>query len=334
MRITPNIIYSQLNRSIDQTNETLGRLTEMLATNKKFLAPSEDVTAATRALDYKVSISSNDQYQQNIDHAQNRLKFTDAVLTTTSKMLSDIKDLANISEGAVDPATLTILSQQVYQYRDQLASVANSRYLGQYLFSGFRTDLQPYAAGTFVYQGDTGVMNVLISQANTLPVNLTGDSTFSYTLAAPTVKQLGGGQYVHYTPGAGTTVNVEIRDTTDTAVLDTFSFSNVIQMTDVLGAAIGTGNALRVQALSDPFGQVGDQMRNAQAEVGSRLNRLQDQTDWITSSTNTLKDALSSVEDANINEIAISLQKTNVALQALYAASSKIMQQSLFNFLT
>jgi len=333
MRITPNIIYEQMSRSLNHTTEDLSRLSEMLATNKRILAPSDDITGSTRALDYRVNISSNNQYQQNIDHASNALKFTDDVLTAASKMLGEVNDLAHISAGAVDPVSQNILSQQVLQFRDQLASVSNSRYLGQYLFSGFRTDLQPYTAGTFAYQGDSGVMNVMINQSSTLPVNLTGDSTFSYTLAAPTVTQLASGQYIHYTPGAGTTVNVEIRDSTDTAVLDTFSFSNMIQMTDVLGSAIGTNNALRVQALAQPFDIVRDQIRNAQAEVGSRLNRLQDQTEWLTSSTNTLKDALSSVEDANINEVAMGLQKTNVALQALYAASSKIMQQSLFDFL-
>jgi flagellar hook-associated protein 3 FlgL len=323
-----------MTQALDRTMEDYARLNEILGNGKKIQAPSDDVTGMMRALDYRVSISDNTQFQRNIDQASNSLNFTNTVLTSLVSTLGNVKQLAiSAMSGTLDAQEQAILGQQARQFRDQLLDLGNAKYLNQYLFSGYRTDLQPYAAGTYAYQGDSGVMNVMIAQGSAVPVNVTGTSTLSYTLAAPMVQQISSGNYVHYTPGAGTTVNVEIRDSTDTAVLDTFSFSNIIQMTDLLSTAIGANNTRRIQALATPFDQAQNQLATTQADVGSRLVRLKDQTTWLTQSTNTTKNSLSSVEDADMNDTAVKLQKTNVALQALYAASSKIMSMSLFDFL-
>jgi len=322
---------------MQKTMENYARLNQVLGSGKKILSPSDDVSGSTRALAYRVNINGNTRYQQNIDQATARLNVTDTVLTQLYSTLSDVKGLVTQSAGGtMDAATRTSLSFEASLFRDQLADLANTKYLNQYLFSGFRTSTQPYSASTvpaYQYQGDSGVMNVMIDHAATLPVNVTGDSAFSAALAAPAVQQIGSGNYVHYTPGAGTTVNVEIRDNTDTAVLDTFSYSNIMQMTDLLSTAISTNDTLRIQALVTPFSQAQDQLATTQADVGARLLRLKDQSSLLTQGTNTLQTALAAVEDADMTATGVELQKTNVALQALYAASSKIMSQSLFDFL-
>jgi flagellar hook-associated protein 3 FlgL len=328
------MIYDQLMRALQKNQEEYAELNNRLATEKKILKPSDDVMGTVRAMDYRVSITSNDQYMRNIDGATNNLKLTDTVLTSLSDTLSKIKELALGSmSGTTDPDIQAAYARQAGQLRDHLYEIANTKVGDRYLFAGFRTNQQPYAAGTYNYQGDNGIINSPIDRGAAIPINVTGNETFSYTLAAPYVKQISSGLNVHYTPGAGTTVNVEIRDAADTVVLDTFSYSNVMQMTDLLGSAISANDRSRIEALIDPLNGVRNQVVTAQSDVGARLSSLKDQSYSLTLNTNTLKDVLSSTEDADMTETAMQLQKANTTLQALYASSSRILSQSLLDFL-
>ena len=331
------MIYDQMLRALQQSQQDYAVLNDRLAKNKKILAPSDDVMGAMRSLAYRVSINSNGQYQRNIDGATTNLKLTSTTLSTYYDVLGSIRKLllTNMS-GSPDPTNSAGNAEIAGQLRDEIFGLAITNAGGRFLFSGFRTNQQPYAAGTYAYQGDNGVINVPIDQGAAMPLNVTGNEAFSYSIGAPGTtysKQIGGGLNVHYTQGAGTTINVEIRGTDDTTVLDTFSFSNVMQMTDTLSSALGSNNTSRIEAMVDPFNRIQDQVAAVQSDVGSRLTSLTDQSNKLTQNTNTLSDVLSSTEDADMTETAMQLQKANTSLQALYAASAKILSQSLLDFL-
>jgi flagellar hook-associated protein 3 FlgL len=225
------------------------------------------------------------------------------------------------------------ISKEVAQLRDQILSLSNSKLGDRYVFSGLMTDIQPFNSTTFNYQGDSGAINVIIDKEAVMPINVPGSDTFSYTLSAEDVIQLSDGKYIHYIPGAGTTVNVEVRDTDDTTVLDSFSFSNFIQMTDVLNSALKDNNLLRITALLKPLDNAHNQVINIQADTGARLNRLDDQKTRLYEGNLNLKTALSNTEDADLAEIATELAKTDAAMQALRQSSARLLSQSLLDFL-
>jgi len=328
------MLYDQLLRSLQQGQEDYSTLSSRLATGKKILAPSDDVMGTLRAMDYRVSISDNDQFKRNVDGASVNLTLTSTVLTSVSDTVAKARDLAlNGAGGISDPDIRASLSQEAAQLRDHLYDMSITKTGDRYLFGGFRTNAQPYAAGTYDYQGDNGVINVPIDRSAVMPMNVPGSDVFSYSLPAPATKQISGGLNVHYTPGAGTTVNVEIRDATDTTVMDNFSFSNVIQMTDLLSTAIGSNDTARIEALAEPFSQAQGRVNIVQADVGARVDSLKDQTTLLGQSTNSLKNTLSSTEDADMTETAMQLQKADVTLQALRATSAKVLSQSLLDFL-
>ena len=337
MRITPFTIFNQLTQSLDRTLKDYSILNNKLSTGKKILAPSDDPNGTMRSLDYKLRINNNGQYKQNIDFVSTSLNFTNTIMTSVNTALSTITSLvtknASGPQDAMNQATDSALAGSL---KDTLLSLANTKYMNQYIFSGFASDVKPYDAGTVLpydYQGDAGVVNVQIDTGATMQANVTGNNAFSYTLAAPKVVKLAGGENVHYTPGAGTAVTVDIYDTTDTTILDTFSFSNVIQMTDVLSTAISTNNTTRIQALVDPFTQYQTQAITVQTDIGTRLSRLDDQTTLLTQGTDAMKSALSNVEDANTLEVIAQLKQTEVTLQALRDSASRVLSQSLFDFL-
>ncbi len=329
------MIFQQATRNLGKAFETYGGLNERLATGKKINKPSDDVTGIMRAMDYRVEISGADQYQRNIDEASSRLKVSDTALSSAADTLASIRTLIAMSmSGSQDQAIRDGYALQAAGFRDHLADLANSTYRGQYLFSGYRTDIRPYTAGpAYLYQGDSGVMNTAIDQTATAAVNVPGEQAFSYTLAVAETKQISGGRFVHYTPGVGTTIDVEIRDTDDLTVLDAFSFSNAMQMTDLLSAAASANDTLRIEALEGPFKKISTQVLTVQADVGARLSRLNDQADRLRANTVSIKNALTAVEDADLLQTATELKKVEVTLQSLRESASRILSQSLLDFL-
>lgn len=328
------MIYNQIARQLEKNLGNLGEINARLASGKRINKPSDDPIGLVRALDYRLSIGSNNQYERNIEEAGAQLGFVDTVLTSLSDAVVEAKKAAVTgASGVLDSVTRTALARHTLQLRDSFLSLGNSTFRGRFIFSGFRTDIPAFDAVAFAYQGDNGVINAPIDRAAVMPVNLSGSDVFGYVLSAPDVIQISGGRYVHYTPGGGTAVNVEIRDTDDTTVLDTFSFSNVIQMMDLLSQAVNANDVLRIESLIKPFDLVHQRVISAQAEVGTRLGSLNGQTERLGSSTLILSNLLSETEDADIAQTAVELNKAETALKALLKSSADILSTSLMDFL-
>ncbi len=92
MRIASAILYNQLARGLKNNLTVLNELSTRLATGKKINTPSDDVLGTVKAMDYKLSISQNDQYGQNLTEANNYLEFNDTVLSQVSNTLDELKN--------------------------------------------------------------------------------------------------------------------------------------------------------------------------------------------------------------------------------------------------
>jgi flagellin-like hook-associated protein FlgL len=101
------------------------------------------------------------------------------------------------------------------------------------------------------------------------------------------------------------------------------------------GSGLSDSKSLnRIAALAIPLEKAQKQVLTVQNEVGFRQTNLNDQKTKLDASTVSLQNAQSQIEDANMNETIIDLQKISTALEALRLSSSKILSKSLFDFLT
>lgn len=334
MRITSFMLYEQFARYLQTNMKDFAKFNARLATGKKINSLSDDVIGSIKALDYKVNISANEQYKRNIAEAKTLLDFTNTVLNSVAKILPDIRNIALSSvSGSLSAEERAAFAYQTALFRDNLLALSNSKFRERYIFSGFRTDIEAFNNATFVYQGDSGIINVMVDRNTVLPVNIPGSSVFAYTLNTPEVIQINNGRFVHYTPAGGTTINVEIRDTDNVTVLDTFSFSNLIQMADILSSAISSGNTMRIEALLKPFNAITNQVLSSQADIGTRANTLNSLDKQLADNNLTLGNILSKTEDADMTETIMEVNKADTALQALREASRKVLAQSLMDFL-
>lgn len=326
------MIFNQLTGSLGSTLKDYSTLNDMLSSGKKLLAPSDDPGGLMRAIDYKVGISANTQFGQNINLISTQLKFTNTTLESAQNALATVM---GFTTKTIDPQTQASDAQIAASWKNTLLDLANMTYGGQSVFAGFKSDTQAYASGTYDYQGDAGLVNVPVDRGSSVAVNVPGSSAFSYTIGpeGTTYTKLVNGQNVHYTQGPGTTINVDIYDPTDTTVLDSFQFSNVIQMADLVSTSIQSNDTMRLAALREPFSKAQSQMIASITDVGQRIAELDNRSAWLTQNTSLLKSALSPIEDADQLEVIAKLKQTEITLSAIRDSASRVLSQSLLDFL-
>jgi flagellar hook-associated protein 3 FlgL len=180
MRITSSMIFNQVTRSLQRNLKALADPSERLSTGKRINKPSDDPTGMSRAMDYKARIEENEQYMRNTDDAYSFLQYADTVMSSVANSLTRAKELS--IQGATETQSAesrASIAEEVAGLRDEMLAAANSKLRDRYIFSGFKIDTAPFDA-SYIYQGDSGEMNVMIDRTATAAVNITGSKAFSY----------------------------------------------------------------------------------------------------------------------------------------------------------
>jgi flagellar hook-associated protein 3 FlgL len=338
--------------------EDYAKLNNQLASGKKINKPSDDIIGMTRALDYRLSINTAEQYKSNIEEANFHLQFTDTVLNSVSNSLLKLKELLSMGGNNQTEENRAFYSQQASEWRDFLLELSNSKLRDRYIFSGYKTDQIAFSYNTgtqrYDYNGDLGEIQIPFDTGAILPLNIQGSKAFSFTLEGPLPSELPDGTQINYSqatdPVTGTTtITVEIGNSGDPEY-DTFSFSNIMDVANTLsfaweykdtdGSDLNSDPAIcermatnRLLALSIPLDAARNQVLQAQAEIGTRQVHLDDQKTRLDNTTLNLKNALTETEDADMDETITEILKTETALQALRESASRILSQSLLDFL-
>lgn len=180
MRITSSMIFNQVTRSLQRNLKALADPSERLSTGKRINKPSDDPSGMSRAMDYKARIEENKQYMRNTDDAYSFLQYADTVMSSVTSSLTRAKELA--IQGATETQSSesrASIAEEVSGLRDEILASANSKLRDRYIFSGFKIDTASFDS-SYIYQGDSGEMNVMIDRTATVAVNITGSRAFSY----------------------------------------------------------------------------------------------------------------------------------------------------------
>lgn len=292
MRVTSFMIFSQLTSSLQRNLGKIASLHTSLSSGKKIDKPSDDIPGLMRAMDYKLNINYNEQYKRNINEAVNHLEFTGQIMSSVSDALMRAKELAiSGSSDTLNENDRMAIAKEIGQIRDHILNLSNTRFRGRYIFSGFKTDVQPFDSGTFAYNGDSGDIRVDIDRDTYIVINIHGDAAFSY-----------GG----------------------------ISFAKTL---DDLRIALENNDSSGIRASLDSIDNAINQTINVSADIGARLNRLDDQINRLDDSTLNLRSILSDTEDTDLAEVLSEISKTQTALEALRASSARALSQSLLDFL-
>jgi flagellar hook-associated protein 3 FlgL len=160
MRIsTASIHHSALTALLSQQS-VLSKTQTQIASGKRVQTPADDPVAAVHIMELQRALAESDQFNQNADMAKNRLTLEEQALAELGSLVTRVRDITVQGNNAsVDPASRRMLATEVRSRLKELVDIANRRDAnGEYLFSGYATQTQPFAqtGGTITYFGDQG----------------------------------------------------------------------------------------------------------------------------------------------------------------------------------
>lgn len=178
MRVTHRMLVDTLTANLADSARRLQKVQDELSSGQRLRRPSDDPPAVAKALTLRDVVAVNDQYLRNIDISVAWLNATDSSLGTLGQVLLRAKELAvQGANGALGPAELAALGQEVDQLLGGALQVVNSTLGDDHLFAGYQTATLPFSVSgsTVVYAGDGGAMQREIGKATLVPINVTGD---------------------------------------------------------------------------------------------------------------------------------------------------------------
>jgi flagellar hook-associated protein 3 FlgL len=296
MRVNP-LYMTNLVGSLDATSSSEAQLTEELASGSRVNSLSDDPVATGQNVLLSAQIGSDDSFSQTASTTQSMLQVSDSALSTVVSQLTSAISLATeANNGTLNAGDLESISNQLAGIRDEVLSMANTTYLGRYVFSGSQGGTAPYTLDTTTspaaatYKGDSDVEYLQTPSGQKIQLNLPGNQIFSAagTDVLGTLNQLVA-DYASGTPSA-------------TAAADT----------EALGTALGHVTQQRV--LID----------NSMSRLTAAENYTQSEGTQLTSAQTTLL-------QADVGQVATQLSTAETQQAALSQVIATLGKQSLFN---
>jgi flagellar hook-associated protein 3 FlgL len=288
--------------TIDNLQRSLGKLQTIqgkLSSGKELNRPSDNPSATSAALQYRTDIRRGDQYSRNAQDGLDRLGLADATLTSMMDQVHRARDLAlKGANASMSPEEREAMASEVDTIREGLIAQANADYLGHPIFAGTFSNATGTTAAydsNGVYLGDNGALLRTVGKGTAAPVSVTGPEAF------------GTGSTSLFAVLGSISTNLRSANPTDTANL----------------AAVDLGN----------LDTVATTMQNTLAQVGARYNRLDTIKTQNEDRMVALKGSLADVEDIDLPKTITDLTLQQTAYQAALAATAKMIQPSLVDFL-
>jgi len=190
MRISTSMIFDAGVSGINQQMATALHLQEEVSSGKRVVRPSDDPVAAAQAVQVQQAQDINTQLATNQDNAKSALGIEDTNLSTANDLLTRVRELAvQAGSSTLTSANRQAIATELRTDYDQLMGIANATDgTGQYLFSGYKGQTQPFAgtvddlnaspATDITYQGDDGQRRLQITPSRYLEVSDSGNAVF------------------------------------------------------------------------------------------------------------------------------------------------------------
>ena len=298
MRVDPNYI-SNLAAALNQSTGQENTLTSELSSGLRVASLSDGPVAVAQSTLLGSSIAKDDTFVQTASSQSSRMQVTDSTLgEVVTQITSALSTAVSGNNGTLNASNLADIAQTLSGIRDQVLSLANTSYQGQYLFGGSQGSAPPFTLdtsttpATATYNGDSSLQYVETPSGQKIQVNLPGSAVFG-------------------TAGSGVlgALNQLISDFTS-------------------GATTGSLTA-DTGALTTALGQLSSQ----RSTLDSALSRLQATSTYAQTDESQLKVAQSNLVAADPAAVATQLSQAEVQHQALLSVINALGSANLFSLM-
>jgi flagellar hook-associated protein 3 FlgL len=327
MRISQNAILDPFARELNELQNRKFNEEMKLTTGREINALSDGPKEIVHIKGLTDIINRNEIYMKTMDLALNEIKNTEERLDDIADKLNEIRQLA--IDGA-STSNIHSIGVFVRGLIEDLVKDANLDFNGKYLFAGTLTKKDPTSSES--------------PNANNYPFELLYED--------PTVENPSGMRVIFKGNNEDRRIN---KDHVSTEVINTKAqdifgengtelFSAAIDMYNLFtyhqdGTERGTNDPLSVEEMpilnksQKKLGEIAEQVYRANSWNGAKINRINALTEQIMNENVNYKQYKSVEFDADIARTTLEFKKNDTALQYALQVGSRIIQNSLFDFL-
>lgn len=322
MRITNNMLVSNMTYNLNGTLQRLEKLQYEAAEGKRFRVPSDDPIGASKSLKFNTDISKVNQYLRNAKDAESWMKETESALKEINEVLKRTYELTNqAANGTNSPEDLQKIRAEIAELKGHVVQIGNNTYAGRSIFTGFKTDKD------LLKDGGTYNVNIGLDDGGA-PI----DEVFVYNIGVAervSVNTLGNKIF-------GRSTSVADNRYTDDITAGEKAY--LIQMFDDLESALGgtPPGPINPDGIQEALGNVKEamgQILSVTAEIGAKSNRLKLTQSKLEDQLINLTELLSFNEDVSLPEAVMKLNIEENVYRASLAVGARIIQPSLMDFL-
>ena len=315
IQITDNMIYNNINNELLNQSAQIYNLQDQISSGLQINYPQDNPAGMVSVLSYKNSTSLINQYNSNVNLANEISSLASSTLNNVIGVVNQAKTLAiEMANGGTSASNQSGAAQEVKQIINELLQSSDTSYNGQNIFTGENlSQTQAYTSsqafynvtspnGTvtkvdynlYTYAGTDVNQRYQITQNQTIAPSLTADAVFGNDPANQTAS---------YNPSGLI------------SVLSLFQseLSSGIYQSDSQNIISGIKNGL-------------NQILSAQSTLGTKVQRLNEQSTSYQTVLSNITQLLGQTENVNIPQAMTSLTQAQDSYQATLQTAAGITQ--------
>ncbi len=330
MRVTENATASTVRDSLNRSRLRMNDLQKQNASQKRVNTPSDDPVGNIKLMSIRNESIDNEQFDKNANLAKTFLNYTDASLEELTNLLVRAKDFAisQSSSGANGQDSRIMVAEELKNMIEQVNAIANRRLGDRYIFSGYRTNAQPFDESG-KYSGDDGNILVEVQKDVFIGMNLPGRELFQGK-AAKALNQPMLENSTEEVNAAGLVASPELQLMQQAK---TSPGDDIFRALEALRVGLMTNDVDAIRSTLDPLDAIRERVITARAQVGSRMQGIDTAIANMARNNVFNAELQSSIEDSDLIQVVSDMAREETVLRASLQASNKLIQPSLLDFL-
>jgi flagellar hook-associated protein 3 FlgL len=184
MRVNSNYIVN-LAVALNSSQASVQHLTEELSSGVRINSIGEDPIAAGQNVMLLNQIRQDDSFTQSANLVIGRLQVADSALGSVVSQLTKAISLATgANNGTRSANDVQAAALEIAGIRDEIVTLANTSYQGQYIFAGTQTASAPFSTSTGTspamtsYAGDSNLTYLRLPNGQQIQLNVPGNQIF------------------------------------------------------------------------------------------------------------------------------------------------------------
>jgi len=329
-RITENQMVHNMIVTMQNNRKTVNKLAQQSSSGLK-VAEAGDSTFSGTISELQTINNRLKTYENRINYIEGYFNTQDEILSTSLDLMTRAKEVATQAANETNSETERLaLSAEIIQIRDELVSLANTKYQGQYIYAGTASDKPAYTTSTtayteggegtsthYVYDGNDDVRTIQITDTLSIKMNSSGEDIFDSSITAlEKLARVLQGYKTKVDPATG-------KITPDDAGNIAYVFHDEYQT--------------QTQDILDCINMIDQAKDNdlspEQVDVAGRQNRISAASSLLTLNKMSTSEALSNLQDADLVEVATEYSLAQEALSASLSVTTKMLSISILDYI-